>query len=142
MISLGETDDLCSICSDSGDLIVCDFCPRAFHKGSPPSVSLICVFLFPYERISFVVVSIKKSVVIMERNVWLKLQKKYCQNAAKPQNVCLDNTSDILGHSRCIIISLVNGDTFVLLCRRYPFLSQLYVFCLLFTYLFLQIVWD
>lgn len=34
MISLGETDDLCSICSDSGDLIVCDFCPRAFHKGS------------------------------------------------------------------------------------------------------------
>ncbi|KAJ4788421.1 Acyl-CoA N-acyltransferase with RING/FYVE/PHD-type zinc finger protein [Rhynchospora pubera] len=32
MISLGETDDLCSICSDSGDLIVCDFCPRAFHK--------------------------------------------------------------------------------------------------------------
>ncbi|KAM7528022.1 hypothetical protein LguiB_031432 [Lonicera macranthoides] len=35
--SADENDDLCSICADGGDLLLCDNCPRAFH---PECVSL------------------------------------------------------------------------------------------------------
>ncbi|XP_020594410.1 nuclear body protein SP140-like [Phalaenopsis equestris] len=28
-----ENDDLCSICEDAGELVLCDLCPRAFHQG-------------------------------------------------------------------------------------------------------------
>lgn len=28
-----QNDKLCRICSDTGDLILCDVCPRAYHKG-------------------------------------------------------------------------------------------------------------
>uniref|UniRef100_A0ACD5ZHA8 Uncharacterized protein n=1 Tax=Avena sativa TaxID=4498 RepID=A0ACD5ZHA8_AVESA len=27
-----QSDDLCSICSDGGELLLCDTCPRAFHR--------------------------------------------------------------------------------------------------------------
>ncbi|XP_059626948.1 uncharacterized protein LOC132269709 [Cornus florida] len=38
--SAEENDDLCSICADGGDLLLCDTCPRAFHTEcvSLPSI--------------------------------------------------------------------------------------------------------
>ncbi|CAN1307965.1 Increased DNA methylation 1 [Linum perenne] len=38
--SAKDNDDLCIVCADGGNLVLCDGCPRAFHKGcaSLPSI--------------------------------------------------------------------------------------------------------
>lgn len=33
----GHSDDMCAVCGDGGDLILCPECPRSYHKGCLPS---------------------------------------------------------------------------------------------------------
>lgn len=44
--SASESDDLCTICADGGDLVLCDVCPRAFHKGECFHLSLVFVSFY------------------------------------------------------------------------------------------------
>ncbi|KAJ4979324.1 hypothetical protein NE237_010104 [Protea cynaroides] len=37
-----DSDDLCTICADGGDLLLCDGCPRAFHKDCVSLSSIPC----------------------------------------------------------------------------------------------------
>lgn len=37
--STNESDDLCSICLQGGNLFCCNTCPRAFHKGQFSTLS-------------------------------------------------------------------------------------------------------
>jgi hypothetical protein len=44
-----QSDDLCSICSDGGELLLCDTCPRAFHRGNIiMHLCLVCSVNPPY----------------------------------------------------------------------------------------------
>lgn len=43
-----QSDDLCSICSDGGQLLLCDTCPRAFHRGDNIMHSQYGDAVFPY----------------------------------------------------------------------------------------------
>ncbi|XP_042489983.1 uncharacterized protein LOC122069958 [Macadamia integrifolia] len=41
-ISAKDSDDLCTICADGGDLLLCDGCPRAFHKDCVSLSNIPC----------------------------------------------------------------------------------------------------
>lgn len=37
-IQLDTNDDLCTICQQPGDLVLCDKCPQAYHSDCIPSI--------------------------------------------------------------------------------------------------------
>lgn len=52
-----DNDDLCIICADGGKLVLCDGCPRAFHKGGYlyKHAKLHCFFFCTLLRPNFVI---------------------------------------------------------------------------------------
>ena len=56
--STNENDDLCSICLEGGNLLCCDTCPRAFHKGQFSTFCLNILCYWQFFRLQLMVLTI------------------------------------------------------------------------------------
>lgn len=53
-IATGNSDDMCTVCGDGGELIICNRCPRAFHAGSIHVNATFALFINVKLQISIV----------------------------------------------------------------------------------------